>query len=344
MKHFLMIIGCLFTLSIMGQKEVVSAYNANKDGDYRAASTYIEQAIIVEKSKTKEKTWRYRGNIYLNISRDTTLAMEFPNALRTAMESFLKAQEYDVKGRYEDEIKLGLANVQTDANGFGITHYNTTSFDKAGVSFDLASEVARKFDMVDTMAIYNAALCYEKAGLNDLAIDRYKECADIEYQVPNVFLFISTLYRNAENDEEALKILQGARVTYPREQSLIIEELNIYLTNQDFERAKANLELAAEQDIPAYKSKKWKGSPGVEFTILAFCISFISINLFFGLIRSPSALSTTSLEIEEWSILEKSTNALSFNRAPSRSRTLDVTWLAIKRATSSLRDRDICGF
>ena len=54
MKHFLMIIGCLFTLSIMGQKEVVSAYNANKDGDYRAASTYIEQAIIVEKSKTKE--------------------------------------------------------------------------------------------------------------------------------------------------------------------------------------------------------------------------------------------------------------------------------------------------
>jgi len=107
MKHFLMIIGCLFTLSIMGQKEVVSAYNANKDGDYRAASTYIEQAIIVEKSNTKEKTWRYRGNIYLNISRDTTLAMEFPNALRTAMESFLKAQEYDVKGRYEDEIKLG---------------------------------------------------------------------------------------------------------------------------------------------------------------------------------------------------------------------------------------------
>jgi tetratricopeptide (TPR) repeat protein len=248
MKHFLMIIGCLFTLSIMGQKEVVSAYNANKDGDYRAASTYIEQAIIVEKSKTKEKTWRYRGNIYLNISRDTTLAMEFPNALRTAMESFLKAQEYDVKGRYEDEIKLGLANVQTDANGFGITHYNTTSFDKAGVSFDLASEVARKFDMIDTMAIYNAALCYEKAGLNDLAIDRYKECAEIEYQVPNVFLFISTLYRNAENDEEALKTLQEARVTYPREQSLIIEELNIYLTNQDFERAKANLELAAEQD------------------------------------------------------------------------------------------------
>jgi tetratricopeptide (TPR) repeat protein len=66
--------------------------------------------------------------------------------------------------------------------------------------------------------------------------------------VPNVFLFVSTLYRNTGKDEAALKILQDARVDYPREQSLIIEELNIYLTNKDFERAKTNLELAAEQD------------------------------------------------------------------------------------------------
>ena len=248
MKHFLMIIGCLFAFSVMGQKEVVSAYNANKDGDYRAASTYIEQAILIEKSKVKDKTWRYRGEIYLNISRDSSLTMEYPNALRISMESYLKATELDLKGRYEDESKLGLAQVQIEANGKGISYYNTTSFDLAASSFDLAAEVARTFDIVDTMAVYNAALCYEKADMTDMAIERYRDCADIKYQVPNVFLFISTLYRNSDNDEEALRVLQEARVAYPREQSLIIEELNIYLTNQDFERAKANLELAAEQD------------------------------------------------------------------------------------------------
>jgi len=248
MKHFLMIIGCLFAFSVMGQKEVVSAYNANKDGDYRAASTYIEQAILIDKANTKDKTWRYRGEIYLNISRDTSLTMEYPNALRTSMESYLKAKELDLKERYEDEIKLGLAQVQIGANGKGITYYNTTTFDLAASSFDLAAEVARTFEIVDTMAVYNAALCYEKADMTDMAIERYQDCADIQYQVPNVFLFISTLYRNSDNDEEALKVLQEARVSYPREQSLIIEELNIYLTNKDFERAKANLELAAEQD------------------------------------------------------------------------------------------------
>ena len=248
MKHLLMIIGCLFAFSVTGQKEVVSAYNANKDGDYRAASTYIEQAILIEKSNTKDKTWRYRGDIYLNISRDTSLTMEYPNALRISMESYLKAKDLDLKKRYEDEIMFGLNQVQIGANGKGISYYNTTTFDLAATSFDLAAEIARTFEIVDTMAVYNAALCYEKADMTDMAIERYRDCADIKYQVPNVFLFISTLYRNSDNDEEALRVLQEARVAYPREQSLIIEELNIYLTNQDFERAKANLELAAEQD------------------------------------------------------------------------------------------------
>ena len=248
MKQFLLIAGCLFSLVALGQKEVVSAYNANKDGNYREAATYIEQAILIDKAAIKDKVWRYRGEIYLNISSDSTISIEYPQALRTAMESYLKAKDLDIKSRYKDEIRLGLAQVQTKANNTGIKNYVAEAFDQAGSSFDLAAEVARNFEMIDTMAVYNAALCYEKADLTDLAIERYLDCAAINYQVPNVFLFVSTLYRNTGKDEAALKILQDARVDYPREQSLIIEELNIYLTNKDFERAKTNLELAAKQD------------------------------------------------------------------------------------------------
>jgi len=41
-------------------------------------------------------------------------------------------------------------------------------------------------------------------------------------------------------------------------------------------------ELATEKDIPVYTSEKWKGSPGVEFTILAFCVSFIALFTMLG--------------------------------------------------------------
>ena len=248
MKQLALAIGILFSIQALGQKEVVSAYNANKDGDYRKAATYIEQAILVEKAASKDKTWRYRGEIYLNIAADPEVSAEYPNALVLAKESYEKAREVDVKGRYERECIEGLGRVQIMASNNGINFYNTEAFDLAGNSFDIAASVARTVDMVDTMAVYNAALCYEKAGMTDLAIARYYECAEIKYQVPNVFLFISKLYRDAGDDEAALETLKNARKDYPREQSLIIEELNIYLTSGDFERAKTNLQLAAEQD------------------------------------------------------------------------------------------------
>ena len=40
--------------------------------------------------------------------------------------------------------------------------------------------------------------------------------------------------------------------------------------------------LASEKEIPPYKSERWKASPGIEFTMMAFCISFISLFVMLG--------------------------------------------------------------
>jgi tetratricopeptide (TPR) repeat protein len=232
----------------LAQKEVVSAYNANKEGDYATAASYIEQAIENPKANVKNKTWRYRGEIYLNISKDSTLFAAFPDALTMAKDSYMKAKELDTKGSYAQECQIGLGQVQMAASNAGIAQYNTGDFGRAGGFFDLSAEIASAFEATDTMALYNSALCYEKAGNVELAVARYQACADIEYQVPNVFLFISNLYRTSGQEDLALQTLADARKAHPREQSLIIEELNIYLTNEEFDKAKENLALAAEQD------------------------------------------------------------------------------------------------
>ena len=242
------LLGLAICFQGFGQKEVVSAYNANKEGDFASAATYIEQAILNPKANVKNKTWRYRGEIYLNISRDSTLFAAYPDALVRSRDSYMKAQELDKKGSYASEIQIGLGQVQMASNDMGIGRYNTGDFAGAGTFFDLSAEIAAAFDATDTMAIYNAALCYEKAGDVDMAVARYRACADIQYQVPNVYLFISNLLRDNGREEEALNTLAEARGLFPREQSLIIEELNIYLTNEEFDKAKENLTLAAEQD------------------------------------------------------------------------------------------------
>ena len=242
------LLGLAICFQGFGQKEVVSAYNANKEGDFASAATYIEQAILNPKANVKNKTWRYRGEIYLNISRDSSLFAAYPDALVRSRDSYMKAQELDKKSSYASEIQIGLGQVQMASNNMGIGRYNTGDYSGAGSFFDLSAEIASAFDATDTMAIYNAALCYEKSGDVDMAVARYRACADIQYQVPNVFLFISNLLRDNGREEEALNTLAEARGLYPREQSLIIEELNIYLTNEEFDKAKENLALAAEQD------------------------------------------------------------------------------------------------
>ncbi|MBO74135.1 MAG: hypothetical protein CMD33_02560 [Flavobacteriales bacterium] len=248
MKNIFAIVFIATASVAVAQKQVVSAYNANKSGDYKSAAGYIEEAITVEKASVKDKTWRYRGEIYLNIANDSALSIEYPNALWVAKDSYTKAKELDAKGNYEREIITGLGLVQTTAGNQGIADYSAERYKGAAAKFDLSAEVAGMFDVIDTMAVFNAALCYEKSDDVDLAVARYKTCGSFGYQVPNVYLFAANLLRQDGRVEEALTELQAARKLFPREQSLIIEELNIYLESKDYERAENNLKLAAEGD------------------------------------------------------------------------------------------------
>ncbi|MED6306087.1 MAG: ABC transporter ATP-binding protein [Candidatus Thermoplasmatota archaeon] len=59
----------------------------------------------------------------------------------------------------------------------------------------------------------------------------------------------------------------------------INEQIGEILTLHQDEEVNA---IAFEKEIPVYKSEKWKGSPGVEFTIMAICISFISLFTMIG--------------------------------------------------------------
>lgn len=248
MKKLLTLGLALTSLTVLAQQEVVSAYNANKSGDFVAASEYIEEAVKNEKAAIKDKTWRYRGQIYVNIAKDSLLSDQYPQALWVAKESYEKASELDIKSRYKNEITAGFGEIQALAGNTGIGKYSEGDFASAGKYFDLGTEIAGKFDVIDTMGVFNAALCYEKSNQVDLAIERYKRCGELNYQVPNVYLFISNMLRQAGRKEDALVELQAARELFPREQGLIIEELNIYLENEDYERAENNLKLAAEGD------------------------------------------------------------------------------------------------
>jgi tetratricopeptide (TPR) repeat protein len=242
------VVMAMLPLGMFAQKDVVSAYNANQDGDYLKAAEFIDQAILDAKANIKEKTWRYRGNIYTNLAADSALYAQVPDALDKAVASFAKADELDVKQRYNSERLADIARGATIAGNSGISYFNAGVYGRAGELFVTASEMTQLLGAVDTMAIFNSALCFEKASMYDRAVDQYMLCGGYGYQVPDVFLFAANIQKMEGDTASALTTLQNARADFPREQALIIEELNIYLVAGQFELAKENLMLAAEQD------------------------------------------------------------------------------------------------
>jgi tetratricopeptide (TPR) repeat protein len=84
------------------QAKVTSAYNANKEGKYEAAKGFIDEALTDPKATEKEKFWRYRGDIYMNIALDSTLSTKYPESLIESLKSYKSAIEK--KTDYSDEI------------------------------------------------------------------------------------------------------------------------------------------------------------------------------------------------------------------------------------------------
>jgi tetratricopeptide (TPR) repeat protein len=243
-----MTLAVLLTATLYAQKDVVSAYNLMKDGQYEAAAESIDRAITQEKAMAKEKTWRYRGDIYRAIALDSALYAKHPEALKVSLDSYFKAKELDTKETYLPDVIQGIDQIQIMANNYGITEFTVGNYLKAAELFQLSTEVSRNFNVIDTLATFNTSLSYEKAGELSKAIEGYQTVAALGYQVPNVYLFIAGLQQQMNDTTAALTTLQNARKTHPEEQALIIEELNIYLRSGDYEKAESNLRMAAEQE------------------------------------------------------------------------------------------------
>ena len=92
-KTLILFATVLASLTTFAQAELTNAYNANKDGNFEEALNYINQAASNPKAIGKEKYWRFRGDIYMNIAMDSVLSMKYASSFNEAVVSYTKALE-----------------------------------------------------------------------------------------------------------------------------------------------------------------------------------------------------------------------------------------------------------
>jgi len=247
-KVLFLSLSLLASTCAFAQPSVTNAFNANKEGDFEAAAGFIETAITDPKASTKEKTWRYRGDIYLNIASDPALLAKYPNAIQLSKESYFKNLELDKYGDYKVEVTGSLGRLQLLVSAMTDEHLKSDNYCGAADNFIIISDISARFAIVDSASLFNAGLCYDKCGNNTKALENYKKCADLGYNTPDVYRYMSEVYLKDGKKEEARKVISDARAKYPKDAELLRTEVNIYLADEQYERAENLLKSLTEAD------------------------------------------------------------------------------------------------
>jgi tetratricopeptide (TPR) repeat protein len=238
------------------KKDRTAAYNAWQKPDLVKAKEAIDKAITYPEAATDAKVWYYRGGIYLDIQISPAKAVLAPDALNIAFEAFTKAKELDTKEDFKTEITTKLAAIAGEFFNEGISQFQQNKFDDAIPYFDKAVNIAIGNHVIDTMANYGLALCYEKKAAQDKAfldkaIEKYQFMVDLKMKDVKdiaVYTTLASLYKDKGDIEKATAVLDLGKTIFPGNSDLIIAEANIYISTNNHKKAVSSLMIAKEKE------------------------------------------------------------------------------------------------
>lgn len=267
MKKFAFIIGLIVTVSFgfSQNSKVVSAYNYNNDGKLAKAKENIDAATVHVKTMGNAKTWFYRGKIYLNIynSQDSIYKNLDPDALPKAYEAFKKAQGLDTKKQYMVEILTLLPAVGESYFNFGAKKYNEgmtalnardsvlsrAEFKNSVTAFETAYTIYEGMGRIDTTTIYYMSVAAELGEDYDKAINNLETLIEMDYPESGIYSSAGNIYYDHFKDaEKAAAVFSAGREKFPDDLSLLLNETNFFLAEEQTEKALNNLQLAAKID------------------------------------------------------------------------------------------------
>ncbi len=250
---------------VYSQADVVSAYNYHNAGKLDKAKMSIDKAIENPKAVINAKTWYYRGNIYIDISRsqDSVYKNLDSDALNKAYEAYNKALELDTKKEYKLDILQRMPLVGDGYFNDGANKYNKgmtvlgnidtaqaiVYFGTAVNSFENAFKIYEESGRIDTTCIFYIASAAELGQNYGKAKQSLEKLIAMDYPEPSIYSSIGNICYNQDKDvNKALEYFAMGRQKYPDNLNILLNETNIYLKENQTEKALENLKLAAKID------------------------------------------------------------------------------------------------
>lgn len=244
-----MLTGCVVTAQKSKMREAASALSSGKLDKAKEA---IDIALEDESMKAEAKAYFTKGKIYQGIAEDPTGLYKklSANAATEAYEAYMKALEYDKKGRLVKKIKPMVNNLLTPIAQQGEAFYQQNKFKEAADIFEKILEIEQSeliaSDKVDTAMMFNVALSAEKGQDYERAFKYYTKTKELGYQEAKTYARLSSVLKNMGKDAESTKILEEGAKKYPNDLNIIFELINVNLLGGTPEKAAQYVDKAIE--------------------------------------------------------------------------------------------------
>lgn len=222
-----------------------------------AAYTKYEANNAALKQKDVAKLFYYRGMIYLNYTIMGAMDEEMGKELQANAETYGNIIEsslkecikQDASNAWTDDITAKMNMYRAQSVNGGIQMFNENQHEFAYQMFESAIGLWDIIGKADTISYYNAALAAKNIKKYDKALEYFQKCADLKYEGASPYIqIINTLRESGAEEEKVIEAIKSARVAFPDDYGLLIEELNYYLSKGDNTEAERNLKIAIDKN------------------------------------------------------------------------------------------------
>jgi len=143
---------------------------------------------------------------------------------------------------------MGLFIIGEQYYNQGVDLYNKKDFTNALATFEKTRKINSIFNIKDSVATFNAALCAVQLKDNKKAKGFFEELAKMNYKQPMVYTQLSNIYKTDGDTTKAAITIGKGRKLFPSDLNLIISEINLYLAKGKTKEAQELLDLAVSKD------------------------------------------------------------------------------------------------
>ena len=237
--------------------KIVDAYSSlNRANDAKGdnitkelleAKQYIDEAYNFPGTSDSPKMWNYRAKIYLKIAvmKDQKLDKD---AVIKATEAHLKCLQVKDPTKKRPKIIVQKWTPKEDVIS-GLVSCGYALYNEGYKSFELKEydRAIKLYDMISSIFPYDENNQLERGSINkqtvlfniflvarknkDIAKSKevLQELIDLQYNEPKIYIYMSNIYQEEGNMDMALKYLSMGREVFEDNQSILMEEVNLYI-------------------------------------------------------------------------------------------------------------------